>query len=372
MHLHHPARNFQIFPMSKLNILGYRLYNQQISRPAFETPAEVVHSLGAVQAQDYGAAKWALGLRMKEGFDAAVDNALADGTIIRTHVMRPTWHFVSPADVRWMLELTAPRVRAAMAYNFRRLGLGAAVFKRSNSALVKALQGGKQLTRLELTAVLKQRGIKTDNLGYLHLLLRAELDQVICSGGRRGKQFTYALLDERVPKAGSLKRDEALAELSLRYFTGHGPATVQDFVWWSGLTTADARTGLELVKSRLLKEEMDGQSYWFAEPSAPIKNIPHTAYLLPNYDEYTVGYSDRSGIIEPEHAEKLEAFSVYLLSPAIVLDGKIVGTWKRTIRKNEVVIQLNLLASLNKTETRALDAAIERYGRFLRLPVAMG
>jgi hypothetical protein len=368
---HHTKRNFQIIPMTKLNIIGCRLYNQQISRTAFKTPAEVVYSLGAVQAQDYGAAKWALGLRMKDGSDAAVDNALADGTIIRTHVMRPTWHFVSPADVRWMLELTAPRVKAAMAYNFRRLGLDAAVFKRSNSALVKALRGGKQLTRLELTAVLKHRGIKTDNLGYLHLLMRAELDQVICSGGRRGKQFTYALLDERVPKAGSFKRDEALAELALRYFTGHGPATVQDFAWWSGLTIADAKKGLELVKYRLMNEEVDGGTFWFSNPPR-LPDISSVAFLLPNFDEYTVGYSDRGGIIEPEHAEKLEAFGVYLLNPAIVIHGKIVGTWKRTIRKNEVFILLNLLASFNKTETRALDAAIERYGRFLGLPVVVG
>jgi len=212
-----------------LNIIANRLYNQLISRPAFESPAEVVSWLGAVQAQDYAAAKWALGLRMKDGSDAALDRALADGTIIRTHVIRPTWHFVTPADIRWMLALTAPRVKAALSYNSHRLGLDASVYKRSGSVLAKALQGGKQLTRLELAAILRQRGIKTDNLGFIHILLHAELDAIICSGGRRGRQFTYALLEERVPHAQKLDRDEALAELTSRYFTSHGPATVQDY-----------------------------------------------------------------------------------------------------------------------------------------------
>jgi hypothetical protein len=212
-----------------MNIIASRLHNQHISRPDFNTPAEAVQWLGAVQAQDYAAAKWALGLRMKAGSDPALDQAFADGTILRTHVMRPTWHFVTPSDIHWMLELTSKRINAAMSYNFRRLGLDASVFKRSNSALVEALRDGNQLTRLELVSILKHRGIKTDNLGFLHILMHAELDRLICSGARREKQFTYALLDERAPHAKTLKRDEALAELTRRYITSHGPATAQDY-----------------------------------------------------------------------------------------------------------------------------------------------
>ena len=351
-----------------MNIFATRLNNQQISRPGFETPAEVVQRLGAVQAQDYAAAKWAVGLRMKNGSEAVVDQALADGTIIRTHVLRPTWHFVTPADVRWMLALSAPRVKAALSYNSRRLGLDASVYKRSGSALAKALQGGKQLTRLELVAILKQRGIKSDNLGYLHILLNAELDAIICSGGRRGKQFTYALLEERAPQAIHMKHEEALAELARRYFTSHGPATVQDYAWWSGLTLTNARSGIELIKTQLANEAVDGQTYWFAASSPEVKNNPHTAYLLPAYDEYMVGYSDRNTLIEPQHAEKLTAWNVFLLNPGIVINGKIAGNWKRTFKKNTVVIELKLLGPLTKTETRDLDATIERYGRFLNMP----
>jgi hypothetical protein len=357
--------------MTTLNIIANRLHSQLISRPVFETPAEVVQWLGAVQSQDYAAAKWAVGLRMKAGSDTALEQAFTEGSILRLHVMRPTWHFVTPADICWMLALTAPQVNAVAAYNYRRFGLDASVFKRSNSALFKALRDGKQLTRLELVSILKQRGIKTNNLGFLHILLHAELDGIICSGGRRGKQFTYALLDERAPHALPLKRDEALAELSRRYFTSHGPATAQDFAWWSGLTVSDAKSGIEMIKPRLLNEVVEGQAYWFAASAPPVKNASRSAWLLPNFDEYMVGYTDRSALIESQHAEKLEALGIYLLNPAIVINGKIVGTWKRTFRKNAVVIRLNLLASLNKTETRALDAAIERYAGFLDMPATV-
>jgi hypothetical protein len=357
--------------MTSLDIIGLRLHNQQISHPVFETPTQVVSWLGAVQAQDYMSAKWAVGLRMKHASDEALDRALADGSIIRTHVMRPTWHFVSPADVRWMLDLTASQINAAMSYNFRRLGLTEAVFKRSNSALAKALTGGKQLTRLELVAILKRQGIRTDNLGFLHILLRAEIDRVICSGGRRGKQFTYALLDERVPHAPRLKRDEALAELALRYFTSHGPATVQDFAWWSGLTVADGRTAFGILRSRLIYEEFGGQAYWFAASKPPGGKVPRSAWLLPNFDEYMVGYSDRTALIDPGHTKKLDGFASALLNNSLVIDGRIVGTWKRTFKKDAVLIELKLFASLKKAGTKELDSAIKRYADFLGLPAVV-
>jgi hypothetical protein len=357
--------------MTALNIIASRLHNQFISQPAFETPAEVVQWLGAVQAQDYSSAKWAVGLRMKAGSDAALEQAFTEGSILRLHVMRPTWHFVTPVDIRWMLALTAPQVNAVLAYNYRRFGLDASVFIRSNSALVKALRDGKQLTRLELVSILEQRGIKTNNLGFIHILLHAELDGIICSGPRRGKQFTYALLDERAPHALTLKRDEALAELARRYFTGHGPATVQDFAWWSGLTVADAKSGIEMINPGLLNEVVEGQTYWFAASAPPVKKASRSAWLLPNFDEYMVGYSDRNAIIDPGHLKKLDGFAGALLNNSLVIDGRIVGTWKRTFKKDAVVIELNLLASLNKAETRLLDAAIERYSRFLGVPATV-
>lgn len=357
--------------MKTHDIARQRLLTQRIAGASLQTPGEVVQWLGAVQAQDYLAAKWALGLRSPGTSDNDVEQAVAEGTILRTHVMRPTWHFVAPADIRWMLALTAPRVNAALAYQNRKLGLDDAVFGRSNAALEAALQGGKQLTRLELVAALKQAGIITASLGFLHLLMRAELDGLICSGAQRGKQSTYALLAERAPQARTLAHDEALAELTRRYFTGHGPATVQDFVWWSGLTTAHARAGIEMVRSELLSDVIENQTYWFAQQAPPSQKLAQTAYLLPNYDEYIVGYTDRSAIFDTSHAPQLDARGNVLFQHTMVLDGRILGTWQRTFKKGAAIITASPFIALSERERQAFAIAAEQYGRFLRLPVSV-
>ena len=352
--------------MTKLNIAQQRLRNQHISAATMQKPSEVVEWLGAVQAQDYAGAKWALGLRMRGALDADIEQAFTDGAILRTHVMRPTWHFVTPADIRWLLTLTAPRVHAVNAGMYRQLELDQALFKRSHAALVKALQGGKQLTRDELRAVLQRAGIATDSsLRMSYLMMRAELDGLICSGARRGKQFTYALLDERAPHARTLTRDEALAELTRRYFTSHGPATVQDFAWWSGLTIADVRRGLEMVNDQLAHEMIDGQTYWFATTTPRAKGQSQAAYLLPNYDEYTIAYRNHSAIFDQTNLKQL------IFGHVLILNGRIAGPWKRTLKKNSVVVEYNTLAPLTKAERRALSMAAQQYGAFLGLPVAL-
>ena len=355
--------------MINLDIAQRRLHNQHITRRTLETPQALVEWLGAVQAQDYAAAKWALGLRLQDATDDDIEQAFADGTILRTHVLRPTWHFVSPADIRWLLALTAPRVRATMAYYDRKLELDDDMFRCTNTVLANALQGGKQLTRDELASALKLAGIATDGEQRVtHIIMRAELDGVICSGARRGKQFAYALLAERAPQARTLDRDEALAELTVRYFTSHGPATVQDFIWWSGLTAADVKAGLAMVTSHLLHETINGQPYWFSPSTPPEQNLSQAAHLLPNYDEYTVGYTDRSTIFDALHTNKLDPRGG-LLANAMVVDGQVVGTWKRTFKKNAVVIEANPFVSLSTTGTRSFAASANRYGAFLRMPV---
>jgi hypothetical protein len=358
--------------MTGLAIAHQRLHNQHIAGPPLETPAAVVRRLGAVQAQDYAAAKWAVAQRTLSVTDAALDQALADGAILRTHVLRPTWHFVIPGDIHWLLALTAPRVKAAIAYYDRRLGLDDRLIGRCNAALADALTGGGQLTRPELAAVLTDAGIMADGpdgqrLG--HLLMHAELDGVLCSGARRGKQFTYALLEERAPHPRVLTRDDALAELAGRYFTSHGPATLKDFVWWSGLAAADARRGLEFIKPQLVEALVEGQAYWFS-PSTPLaKDASPTAYLLSNFDEYTVGYADRSAVYDARHTALLDARGDILSHHTVVIDGQIVGTWKRTREKDAVAIELTPFAPLNSAELDALSAAAGRYGAFLNLPV---
>jgi Winged helix DNA-binding domain len=356
--------------MTNFEIAQQRLHNQLITRQTCEKASDVVSWLCAVQAQDYAAAKWALGLRMQNSTDTFIEQAFNEGTILRTHILRPTWHFVLPADIRWMLALTAPRVISATAYYYRTLGLDDTVFSHSNAVLAKALQGGKQLTRTELVSELKHSSISTDNLQRVgQIIMRAELDGIICSGARRGKQFTYALLDERAPQARTLDREESLAELAMRYFTSHGPASLQDFVWWSGLIVADAKAGLEMVASQLMQEVIDSQAYWRSDSMPPAKDLSLNVYLLPNFDEYIVGYTDRSAIFDASHTQNLDSRGNVLFQHTIVLHGRIVGTWKRTLKKDEIIFTPTLFTTLTKDETRALAASAEHYGAYLDMPV---
>jgi hypothetical protein len=357
--------------VTNLNIAQQRLLNQHIARPAFKTPADVVDWLVAVQAQDYTGAKWALGLRLRGASDDDIERAFAAGDILRTHVLRPTWHFVTPADIRWLLALTAPRVHALNALYYRRLELDRTVFKRSHAALVKALRGGKQLTRDELRAVFQKAGIATTGeLRMSYLMMQAELDGIVCSGPRRGKQFTYALLAERAPHARTLERDEALAELARRYFVGRGPASVQDFAKWSGLTIRDAGRGLEDVKGQLRREVVDGQTYWLPASASLTKVKSPTAHLLSIYDEYVSGYKDRSAIAGERQAARLNALG-NALSYIVIVDGRIVGTWKRTLSKDAVAIETHIFTTLTKAENRAVAQAAQRYGEFLGLLVTL-
>jgi len=218
--------------------------------------------------------------------------------------------------------------------------------------------------------VLQRVGIVAENGQRLtHLVMHAELDGIICSGARRGKQFAYALLDERVPQTRTLEHDEALAEFVRRYFTSHGPAIVQDFVWWSGLTVAEAKVGLEMNASQLLHETVDGQTYWFSESMPLAEDSSQIAYLLPNFDEYTVGYKDRSALLDASHVNKLDAKDSVLLSNVIVLDGRVVGTWKRMLRKDAVLVALNPFTPLSIAETDVIATLVEQYGTFLGLSV---
>jgi len=276
--------------MTSLAIVQQRLHNQHLLGAPVARPDEVVQWFGAVQAQEYPGATWGIAQRMDGLTQSAIDQAFADGAILRTHVMRPTWHFVTPADICWLLKLTSPRVHAVNATYYRKLELDDDLLARSATVLTNALEGGKHLTRSELAAALEQAGIirtTDDRLRMTYLVMHTELEGLICSGAMRGKQHTYALLDERVPATRTLERDEALAELTRRYFTSHGPATVKDCAWWSGLSTTDVRAGLEMSRSQLETTVVSGKTYWFAPsmpstpPAAPI------AHLLPAYDEYS-------------------------------------------------------------------------------------
>jgi hypothetical protein len=349
------------------DIARLRLHHQRISTTTFDNPSDVVRWLGAVQAQDYLGSLWALGLRTRQASEAAVEQAIADRAFVRTWPLRGTLHYVAAEDVRWMLMLAAPRTIARAAPRYRQLELDDATFAKSGRVLARALRGGRQLTRAELAAALDRAGIPTDGQRLIHLLNRSSLEGLTCYAARRGRQLTFALLDEWAPSAKRLGREEALAELAARYFESRGPATLQDFVWWSGLTTADARAGLESAKPRLAQEVFDGQTYWLSTSAPGAKGATEAAYLLPAFDEYTVAYKDRGAVLRPSRAPLVNAGGG-VLSPTVVVGGQVVGTWKRTLKKESVAVTPSLFEKLKQSERDAVAAAARRYGEFLGLP----
>src|SRR5882672_12876990 len=244
-------------------IAPLRMRTQRLWGTRFDTPQEVVRWLTALQAQEFPMAQWSIAQRTRGATHTDVAEALATGVVVRTHVLRPTWHFALGEDIRWLLQVTAPRVHALNAYYNKQHELDKKLFTKSNALLAKALEGGTHVTRRELAAALKRGGIRARGPRLAYIMMRAELEAIVCSGAMRGKQHTYALLDERAPKAKALGEEAALAQFTKRYFTSRGPATVTDFSRWSSLTAAEGRAGLALVGKELESKVIDGKTYWF-------------------------------------------------------------------------------------------------------------
>ena len=356
--------------MTMKNIAVDRLYSQQFEHSRLKLPGEVVVWLGAIQAQDYAGAKWSVGLRLPGSTDAAIEQAIEDRAIIRTWAMRGTLHFVAASDIRWMLALMAPRIITNNARRYMQLGLDEPTLARSNEVLVDALQGGKQLTRKELLPILRQKGISTEGQRAPYMLQRASLDGLICQGVVHRNDPTYMLLDGAIPKGRRMERDEALVELAKRYFTSRGPATLQDYVWWSGLTAADSKAGLEAIESQLISETIDRQTYWRSSSLPAGQESSPTVYLLPGFDEYLLSYRDRSASLDVERIKKLTPTNG-MLNPTIVIGGWVVGTWNRTFRKGEVVITAKPFTALTSDERQDFDNAARRYGEYLGMAVVL-
>ncbi|OHD26526.1 MAG: hypothetical protein A2064_11360 [Spirochaetes bacterium GWB1_66_5] len=362
--------------MDSANIAQARLANQLLGRDKKSTPGEVVDWLGAVQAQDFAAAKWAIGMRLHQATDAEVEKAYNAGQILRTHVMRPTWHFLSPQDIRAVQALTARRVRAGNASMLRKLELDGRLLSRCHRALAAALRDGQHLTRTELSSRLEAARIQARGQRLAYILMDAELEALICSGPRKGKQFTYALLEERVPKARPLSPEEALGRWARRYFLGHGPAQAKDFAWWSGLTLREAQRAIELSKGSLLRETISGNTYWRSpggdgpEPDAGKPGGGGGALLLSIYDEYNIAYRDRGALGPERHLERLISMGNALTS-VLILGGIIAGTWKRVLARAGVELAVSPFHTLRKAEKEAIRAAASAYGEFLGLPVTL-
>jgi hypothetical protein len=346
--------------------IARRLRAQRLAAPMAPDPAAVVAWFGAVQAQDYAGAKWALTLRAPKLTDDQLDQALADGTIIRTHGPRPTWHFLAPASARSVLAAVGPSVLKRSEGLNRANEIDAPLMKRVFRIWEKTLGQGRFATRTALGTALGKAGIQATGLRLAQITMWAELEQVICSGPRVGKQFTYALFDERVPGTRP-PRDEAVIALAERYVVSHGPVTIRDFVWWSGLTTAEARRAFDAVSPALRKEALDTDIYWSAPaaPPAAQRSTP-AVHLLPNYDEYFIAYRDRGPTaIEtaPVGGDPRDAFANLLC-----VEGRFGGIWRRTIGRQRVEIELAPYRPLTTAHQEAAHEAARRHAAFLGLP----
>jgi hypothetical protein len=342
-----------------------RLRTQRLTGAGLPSPVEVVRWMGAMQSQERTIAKWSVAQRLASPDEAAVDRALADGSIIRTHVLRPTWHYVAGDDLRWIVELTAPRVHRVNAHYYRQLGIDDALAKRVRTELERVLENGEALTRIDLGERLAK--VAPDQRQMNYLLMRAELDLVICGGPPRGKQHTYALVDARAPGARSLPRDEALAELATRYFQSHGPATLKDLGWWSSLTMRDARravtaAGLERVIVR-------DREYWTTGDPPPARPRAPTAHLVQGYDEYVIAYRDSRDVHGglPLTIGRPDPGFLH----AVLSEGRVLGGWRAIPSTKAMTIELRLRVRPTERERRALEGAADRYARFLGKPASV-
>jgi len=342
-------------------VRAIRLQNQRIAASTFSTARDVVAWMGAVQAQEFWPAKWGVALRARGVTEADVDRELDSGRIVRTHILRPTWHFVAVDDIRWMLSISGPRVHGVSSYYYRKHGMTPALIARSQKVIVRALEGATALTRVELGERLVRARIRLFENLLAHLVMHAELEGLICSGPRRGKQSTYMLLDDRVRPAKRPAREEALAELARRYFTSHGPAKIQDFVWWSGMTVRDTKVALEALAGALVAETFDGETYWMAPSSPPARRTANTVDLLPIYDEYLIAYRDRRAMAEPKLPDGIQhdIFAHYLM-----IDGKVAGSWRKRDIGKTIDIALKPYRALSRPQLRTARGIADRLASF--------
>ncbi len=356
-----------------------RLRSQRLTHPA-ATPQQAVQQLCALQAQDNAWGLWAVGLRTAPETGAAstqqvVEAALAQAEIVRTWPMRRTLHIVAAADVRWMLELMASKMVVAATRRRHELGVEDAHVEQAGRVWADALQGGRILARSAMLQLLDEAGVPSDGQRGYHLLVHHAQLGLTCLGPMQGKEQTFVLLDDWIPPTPRLTGDEALAQLALRYFTGHGPATVQDLVWWSGLSTKEVRAGLEAAKPALQHAQLDGRDYWMAPGALDLPPFDPDApqfHLASGFDELLLGYKDRGATITAEDARRIQPGGNLVFRPVVLRDGVVVGGWQRTVRKKGVAVAVEPFgppAQLFADPAHAaLEQAAARYGAFLGLP----
>jgi hypothetical protein len=346
-----------------MNILSIRIISNQLASPQLKTPHEVVAWMGAVQAQNYGMSKWAIGVRLKNSALTAIETAFANGEILRTHVMRPTWHLAAAENIRWMCELSKKSIKAAAAHRDRQLEIDEKLFTRVNNLLETMLRDNNHLTRIEISKQLNAKNITTNAARMIHFMLRAEIEGIVCSGIDQGKSQTYALIDERVKPVKKLNRDEALALLAHNYFQSHSPATIYDFVWWSGLSLADSRAALHFIENELTGEQFENRTYFIHKSLNTDLHFSESLQLLPSFDEYIIAYRDRRAVIATEYQPK--AFtSNGIFFPVVLHNGKAVGVWNKTLKTNNLKFSYDWFENAYTVTKSLLDKAENRYRKF--------
>ena len=345
------------------NIAAIRLVNHQLTTTDYTTPHQIIGHFGMIQAQDFNSAKWAIGARLNGCTEKMIHEAFDKGEILRTHVLRPTWHFVTPENIRWMLQLSANRIIQSMKSRDRDLGLTSEIYAKCYRIIEKALEKDISLTREELTNIMHNAGMEFDSSQMYHIIMRAEANGIVCSGALREKIQTYALLEKRVPATKPLTKEKSLSKLARIYFTGHGPAALQDFVWWSGLSVGEARQGLESVQTEFISETVDGQRYWMPDADFnPLSDGKSKVHLLPAFDEYIVGYKDRTAVITSEnHKKAISSNGVF--RPVIIKAGKVIGLWKKA-SSGKKTITITPFEPIDNSTQQLIDLAAEKFGCF--------
>lgn len=350
--------------MDLSDISTLRLHHQQIEGSAFHTAKDLVSWMGAMQAQDFAMSRWAIGKRVPDSTEKSIVEAYNQGEIIRTHLMRPTWHFAAAVDIHWMLDLTAPQIRKVMKTNDKRLELNDTVYSTTNAMLEKVLSNELNMTREELVVEFDNIHIRTDENRLSHIMMRAELDGVVCSGPLKGNKLTYSLLTDRVPEKNVFTREEALAELAMRYFKSHCPATLRDFIWWSGLSITEARRALESVKMAFISETIENETYWITNSFKGTPTTTPSVHLLPAYDEYLISYANRSASLEGIDNKKTISDNG-IFRPIIVAGGQVKGLWKRTAKKDTVLVETDFFQQPGPGLIEGVANEVRRYGVFL-------
>lgn len=357
--------------MTHQEIVNYRLVSQKLFKTSQQLPQEIVQHFGAMQAQDYAMSKWAIGSRC-DASEKCIEETINSAKIIRTHILRPTWHLVSSEDIYWMLDLSGPQVKRIILSETRKYGYDEKEFEKINLALEKILAGNNHLTRDEIMKELYVKKLSDDySLSPVLIMMYAELEGLVCNGKMKGKQTTYALLEERVSRPSTkLTKEEALVKLAKRYFESHGPATLLDFSWWSGFSPTTVKTVINSIETELNSITVNNQKYWYGTDLPVPDNFSESVHFLPAFDEILIAYKTREVSIVLEHQPN--AFTKNgIFKPVILENGKVIGTWKRTIKKDHAKIETQFFSAINNIKKSAIFEAVKPFENYLETKVSI-